>query len=167
MSHRFAVSLVFSLCLPAALHAAGSGKGDGLSQKEIVTVIQEHNDDARDCYQKALEKDKDAEGRVKIRFLIGLKGKVEATEAEQNTFKDKTVFNCLKTKMNAWVFPKPRGGERVSIAYPFEFKTVAAPKTSEAAPKAAEAAPASSPSEAVPAAAPSQQAPEKTSKTQD
>ncbi|MCX6130599.1 MAG: AgmX/PglI C-terminal domain-containing protein [Proteobacteria bacterium] len=95
-----------------------------------------------------------------MRFLIGLKGKVEATEAEQNTFKDKTVFNCLKTKMNAWVFPKPRGGERVSIAYPFEFKTVAAPKTSEAAP-------ASSPSEAVPAAAPSQQAPEKTSKTQD
>ncbi len=38
-------------------------------------------------------------------------------------------------KMKAWQFPKPRGGELVSAAYPFEFKTAPAP-TPSATPEA-------------------------------
>ncbi len=121
--------LFILLCTPLTVAAAskGKGKGDGLTTKEITDVIQSHNDDARACYEEALSKDKAAAGKVKIRFLIGLNGKVEASDLELNTFKDKGVYTCLKTKMKAWSFPKPRGDERVSIAYPFEFKTASAP----------------------------------------
>jgi hypothetical protein len=139
---RRCVLPLFALVTPLTLSAAGKGKGDGLSQKEIVGVIQSHNDDARACYQATLDKDKTAEGKVKIRFLIGLNGKVEASTVEQNTFKDKGIGTCLRNKMKAWTFPKPRGDQRVSIAYPFEFKTAPAPEPAPAAPAAPDAPPA-------------------------
>jgi hypothetical protein len=115
------------LALVTPLTLVAKGKGDGLTQKEIVDVIQSHSDDARACYQEAVDKDSTAEGKVKIRFLIGLKGKIEASEVEQNTFKDKSIGKCLRNKMNAWTFPKPRGGQKISIAYPFEFKKAPPP----------------------------------------
>ncbi len=133
MFRRCVVPLFVVLSTPLTFAA---GKGDGLTTKEIVTVIQQHNDDARACYQAVLDKDKNAEGKVKIRFLISLKGTVDASEVEQNTFKDKSIASCLRTKMKAWAFPKPRGGQSVSIAYPFEFKTVAPPPAAPAEPAA-------------------------------
>lgn len=129
----------------APCFATAKPKGSGLTTKEITDVIQANNGDARACYEKLLETENDAAGKVKIRFLIGLKGKIEASQIEQNTFKSKTLGNCLREKMKAWVFPKPREGEKVSIAYPFEFKTAeapAAPPAPPASPAAPEAAPA-------------------------
>ncbi len=58
---------------------AKSPKGDGLSNQEIIETVQKYNDDARNCYMAQLEKDKTAEGKVKIRMLIDLKGKVSAS----------------------------------------------------------------------------------------
>ncbi len=133
---RRCVLPLFALVTPLTLSAAGKGKGDGLTQKEIVTVIQSHNDDALACYQQTVDKDKTAEGKVKIRFLIGLQGKIEASEVEQNTFKDKAIGTCLRNKMKAWTFPKPRGDQRISIAYPFEFKKAPPPPPAPVAPDA-------------------------------
>jgi hypothetical protein len=127
---------MFALMTPLTLAAAPKGKGDGLTQKEIVDVIQSHSEDQRACFQTTYDKTKEAEGKVKIRFLIGLAGKVDASEVEQNTFKDKGIGACLQNKMKAWKFPKPRGGQQISIAYPFEFKAAPPPPESLAAPDA-------------------------------
>lgn len=153
---RRCVLPLLALITPLTLSAAGKGKGDGLTQKEIVDVIQSHNDDARACYQATLDKDKTAEGKVKIRFLIGLNGKIEASDVEQNTFKDKAIGTCLRNKMKAWKFPKPRGEQRVSIAYPFEFKTAPAP----AAPAAPAPAPDAPTAPAAPSAPPAPETPQ-------
>lgn len=127
---------LFALMTPLTLAAAPKGKGDGLTQKEIVDVIQSYSDDQRACFQASYDKTKEAEGKVKIRFLIGLKGQVDASQVEQNTFKDKSLGVCLQNKMKAWKFPKPRGGQQISIAYPFEFKAAPPPPEALVAPDA-------------------------------
>jgi len=141
---RRCVLPLFALMTPLTLAAAPKGKGDGLTQKEIVDVIQSHSDDQRACYQTTYDKTKETEGKVKIRFLIGLAGKVDASQVEQNTFKDKAIGTCLQNKIKAWKFPKPRGGQQISIAYPFEFKAAPPPPAPEApeAPVAPDAPPA-------------------------
>jgi TonB family protein len=147
-----------ALLTPLTLAAAPKGKGDGLTQKEIVDVIQSHNNDAVACYKEATAEDKSAEGRVKIRFLIGLNGKIEASQVEQNTFKNKAIGNCIRTRMKAWKFPKPRGGQKISIAYPFEFKVAPppppAPETPATAPATAPSAPTAPGTPESPATAP-------------
>ncbi len=128
-------------------------KGDGLTSQEIIDTVQKYSEDQKACYSELLEKDKTAEGKVKIRMLIDLSGKISGSRIEENGFKDKSLGNCLMAKMKGWVFPKPRGGEIMSVAYPFAFKTAPAPApTPEAtpaagAPPATEAASSSSPSE--------------------
>lgn len=141
---------------------AAAPKGDGLSQKEIVSVIQSHNDDAVACFKEATADEKATGGKVKIRFLIGLAGKIEASQLEQNTFKNKEIGNCIRNKMKAWTFPKPRGGQKISIAYPFEFKVAPpppppAPETPPTAPGTPES-PATAP--AAPSTPPTPEAPE-------
>jgi hypothetical protein len=116
-----------ALLTPLTLTAAP--KGDGLTQKEIVSVVQSHSGDAVACYNEATAEDQvSPEGKVKIRFLIGLNGKVEASQVEQNTFKTKAIGNCIRKKMSAWKFPKPRGGQKINTSYPFEFKMAKAPE---------------------------------------
>ena len=148
---RYSIFLVSTFML-ASSAMAKSPKGDGLTNQEIIETVQKYNDDARNCYLAQLEKDKTAEGKVKIRMLIDLKGKVSASRLEQNTFKDKSLGQCLMDKMKAWQFPKPRGGEIVSAAYPFEFKTAPAPTPSPS--PAQEQAPAATPSAPAPAQEP-------------
>lgn len=137
---------------------AAAPKGDGLTQKEIVSVIQSHNDDAVACFKEATADEKATGGKVKIRFLIGLAGKIEASQLEQNTFKNKEIGNCIRNKMKAWSFPKPRGGQKISIAYPFEFKVAPpappAPETPATAPGTPPAAPTAPGTPESPATAP-------------
>jgi hypothetical protein len=151
-----------ALLNPVTLAAAP--KGDGLTQKEIVSVIQSHNDDAVTCFKEGTADEKATGGKVKIRFLIGLAGKIEASQLEQNTFKNKEIGNCIRNKMKAWTFPKPRGGQKISIAYPFEFKVAPPPPPAPEAPAAAPAAPgtpeAPATAPAVPATPPTPETPE-------
>jgi TonB family protein len=133
MKNFFPLLAVTCLWTPTVF--AKQPKGSGLTNGEIIETVQKYNNDAKDCYLALLDKDKTAEGKVKIRMLIDLKGKVSASRIEENSFKDKTLGNCLMERMKAWQFPKPRGGEIVSAAYPFEFKTAPAPAPSAPAPQ--------------------------------
>jgi hypothetical protein len=132
------------VALLTPLSLAAAPKGDGLTQKEIVSVVQSHSGDAVACYNEATAEDQASpEGKVKIRFLIGLNGKVEASQVEQNTFKTKAIGNCIRKKMNAWKFPKPRGGQKINTSYPFEFKMAKAPEPTPPTPPTAPTAPGS------------------------
>ena len=96
----------------------------GLGQDEIIEVINKNINQIRHCYQRLLQKDPSAVGRVKVRFVIGLNGRVKSADVEGSTFSDSEIGTCLTGVIKRWQFPLPRGSEDVKVNYPFLFNPV-------------------------------------------
>ncbi len=71
------------------------------------------------CYEKALLVTPDLAGTVTARFVIGPGGTVTSVEASGVT---PEVSTCVAEVLRAIEFPKPRGGGRVEVTYPFDFR---------------------------------------------
>lgn len=93
-----------------------------LDQSVIKDVIVSHMPAIKYCYNQELKKDPDLAGKVVIKFTVGPKGTVTRTEVKETTLKNKDVESCMVTEIKAWIFPEPRRGESVDIAFPFVFK---------------------------------------------
>jgi outer membrane biosynthesis protein TonB len=54
-------------------------------------------------------------------FTIDTSGRVSSVSVSQDTINDAVMRGCVTDKMRRWAFPKPRGGQSVSVNYPFVF----------------------------------------------
>jgi len=54
------------------------------------------------------------------RWRIDSTGRLDALELVKSNINDPNMARCVRQKMSAWKFPKPRRGS-VEITYPFEF----------------------------------------------
>jgi TonB family protein len=93
----------------------GSGKLDGGSIKK---VFKKRMKAIRYCYEKALKKNDSIKGKVKIKFTIGSAGRITDIKVQKNSTGDKSVGDCIMSKVRSWRFPKPEGGS-VTVSYPF------------------------------------------------
>lgn len=103
----------------------------GLKPQEILGPIRFNLSQIRSCYEELLTRDKKATGKIAVRFLIGLKGNVESLEMPdskngERKIEDRKMTTCVKTTIQKWVFPVPRGNppERVAVNYPFVFNPI-------------------------------------------
>lgn len=94
---------------------------DGLNREEVMRIIRTKKSQYRTCYEKALQQDRDLEGKIRVVFTVGPQGQVLVAKADENTVSD-AVADCITRRMKAWRFPKPRGGGLVEIRYPFLFR---------------------------------------------
>jgi len=93
-----------------------------LMVKEIVGVIRKGVPEIRTCYEKLLVRKKKAQGRVKVKFVIGSSGRVEKSCIDEtSTALYPVLWRCVIDVTNKSVFPKPRGGKKVTITYPYVF----------------------------------------------
>lgn len=97
--------------------SAGSGR---IPPAVIQKQIRENFAAFRHCYEEGLKKDPELHGRVTIRFVIGLDGKVQSASGEGD-IPDEKVIDCVARAMRKIAFPAPEGGI-VSVAYPIVFK---------------------------------------------
>ncbi len=94
----------------------------GPLDKDIVRrIVRAHINEVRSCYNKALERDPEAAGRVAIDFTIGAKGKIAASKVQESTIADEQLGRCITKAVKRWKFPKPQGGGQVQVTYPFVF----------------------------------------------
>lgn len=98
------------------------GVSGGLSQGEISGVIRNHHNAIRHCYEKVLQKQPSATGKVRIKFVIGANGGVISTATEQDTIRSSELNSCIIAKIRTWRFPKPSGGQKVTVTYPWVFR---------------------------------------------
>lgn len=92
----------------------------GTLDKDIIRrIVRTHIKEVRYCYDKALRKDSNAAGKVVIDFEISPTGKVTRAEVKSTTLDDKDVGKCIASATKRWKFPKPKGGGKVSVSYPF------------------------------------------------
>ena len=110
---------------PVNIHVGSGGApgvSGGLSQGEVSGVIRSQHNAIRHCYEKILQKQPNAAGKVTMRFVIGANGSVLTTSVQQDTIRSSELNSCIIARIRTWKFPKPAGGQKVTISYPWVFK---------------------------------------------
>ncbi|MGZ3707731.1 MAG: AgmX/PglI C-terminal domain-containing protein, partial [Bdellovibrionota bacterium] len=119
-------------------HGAVSGQGksyvsvdsggptveEGLTKDEVGAVIHSHMDEIRYCHESAMLYSPNIEGKMVVQFAINRVGVVEMAAIQTSTLPEHGLEQCILKKMMHWKFPKPKGGTKVSVSYPFLFKTL-------------------------------------------
>jgi outer membrane biosynthesis protein TonB len=96
------------------------GQVRGSLDKEIIRrVIRRHIDEVTSCYEKGAELHPHLGGRLVVQFIIGSEGHVTQSRVESSTLNDLLTDNCIANALLSWEFPKPQGGGRVIVSYPF------------------------------------------------
>ena len=87
---------------------------------EIQRIVRSHFDKFRRCYEDGLRTNANLEGKVVVRFVIGLEGIVTNVGNGGSDMPDGRVTSCVVRGFYGLVFPKPDGGI-VTVTYPIMF----------------------------------------------
>jgi hypothetical protein len=91
-----------------------------LDAAHIQEVVRSHYDRFRQCYEDALGRNPNAEGRVVVRFVIGVDGKVARARVQENGLPDCQAVRCVLEEYLGLTFHPPNGGI-VTVVYPIMF----------------------------------------------
>ncbi len=106
------------------LDTFGSAVAQGLTKDEVGKVIHAHLNEVRYCYESAMLRNPDVEGKLIVNFTIGGSGYVKTSAVKNSTLADAQLDDCILRRLGKWEFPKPKGGVNVAVTYPFIFKTL-------------------------------------------
>lgn len=98
------------------------GEKDGLGclDKELIRkVIKANLAGVRACYQHALTRVPGLEGKVAVKFTIGLEGNVPVSTLANSSVGNSQLEQCVVDRMRVLQFPKSRGV--AVVTYPFMF----------------------------------------------
>ena len=101
-----------------------SSVDEGLTKDEVGEVIHKHLSEVRYCYESAMIRSPDIEGKLMTDFTINGQGIVKSADVKSSTLPDPRLDDCIIRRLVTWKFPKPRGGVDVAVAYPFIFKSL-------------------------------------------
>lgn len=91
-----------------------------LPKESIREVIKMHLGEVRTCYERGLQRDRNLEGRVVVRFIITWCGAVRFSEVESSTLGDDEVASCVAQTVRSWWFPRvTEVGAKTLVEYPF------------------------------------------------
>ena len=93
----------------------------GLTPQEIQAVIRANLNQIRHCYEQLLQRSPSASGKIGVKFVVGISGRVDAANISDSTISDAVMQGCVTGKIKRWAFPSPRGGQPVTVSYPFVF----------------------------------------------
>jgi outer membrane biosynthesis protein TonB len=95
----------------------------GPFDKDILRrIVRAHINEIRFCYNQELKANPELKGRISVRFAIEADGTVAESrlvKTEPKTDAMRAVGDCAANAIPRWLFPKPSGGERVLVTYPF------------------------------------------------
>jgi len=100
-----------------------------LSKEYIKSTIKEAIPLVKECYQLALHQDPNLSGKLIAKFTIAgeeeVGGLVELVDivGKDDIARHPALKECIQETIYSLEFPKPRGGGRVKVSYPFTMKT--------------------------------------------
>jgi hypothetical protein len=97
-------------------------EGLGCLDKELIRkVIRNNLAGVRSCYERALTAVPSLDGKVSVKFTIGLEGNVPSAAVAQSTVGNEQLESCVVGRMKMLQFPRSRG--IAVVTYPFIFHT--------------------------------------------
>jgi hypothetical protein len=103
---------------PAADDQAMHGR---MAPEAIQTTIRAQRARFSHCYEAGLARNSKLTGRLAIRFVIGIDGRVTSAALAENTLPDCEVTRCVRDEFRSFRFPAPQGGS-VVVVYPLVFE---------------------------------------------
>ena len=97
---------------------------EGLTKDEVGRIIHQHMKEIRYCYETAMIRSPDVEGKLVVQFTIGNLGSVRSTGVRSSSVPDRRLDDCVLDRLARWKFPQPKGGIEVAVTYPFIFKSL-------------------------------------------
>ncbi len=107
-----------------SLDTSASDVDEGLTRDQVGRVIHAHMNEIRYCYDSAILRDPDIEGKMNADFSIGPQGVVSTARSGSSSVSDRRLQDCILARLKQWKFPKPKGGVTVAVSYPFMFKAL-------------------------------------------
>jgi len=107
---------------PDTALAPGTPVKGNLDKEIIRRIIRRHIDEVNACYQRALARHPFLFGQIVVKFSIDAVGDVVAAVPQSSTMDDDKLEACTVDAVRRWEFPKPLGGGRVVVSYPFVMK---------------------------------------------
>lgn len=94
----------------------------GILEPHIIQkTVAQNRYQLQACYEMALRRNLNTKGQMEWQWQVDPRGKVAAVSLISTTIHDKQMVDCVRSRLAAWRFPRPRRGS-VAIKYPFEFK---------------------------------------------
>jgi len=102
----------------ARVGSLGGGRGGQIDKKAVSRVLRRRSGAVKRCYEKALKRNENVNGKLVVKFQIGSAGRITRIKVVKNGTGDSGVANCIKSSMKGWRFPIPEGGP-VTFSFPF------------------------------------------------
>lgn len=99
-------------------------QGGGLSSQEVMAVIRANLNQVRHCYEQVLQRQPNLSGTVKVRFQIALNGRAQGVKVLSSSIRNANMQSCITSRVRRWKFPRPRGGQPVTVDFPFSFTPI-------------------------------------------
>lgn len=97
---------------------------EGLTKDEVGKVVHAHMSEVRYCYETAMIRNPNVEGKLMMDFVIGANGRIKTASPKESSLKDPQLDDCIVRRLSRWEFPLPKGGVDVNVVYPFIFKSL-------------------------------------------
>ncbi len=91
-----------------------------LPSELIQKVIAKHQFELQLCYELALRRNQTANGDLEWSWIIDKRGRPQEINLVSASIDDREMIGCIKRKMSAWTFPRPKNGS-IRVRYPFRF----------------------------------------------
>lgn len=104
-----------------SLMVAESKISGGLDRDLVNSIIKSHLGNILYCYERQLSADPSLKGKLKVKFEIGAQGRVVSQAVLEKSLYNAKVEGCVLSQVASWNFPKPDGGTKVVVTYPFIF----------------------------------------------
>jgi Ca-activated chloride channel family protein len=95
----------------------------GLSKEDIQRIIKQQIPSIEVCYQKALEKKTNIQGKVTLQLFIGPKGRVTKVSLVSSKLNDQNLEQCVLQKIKVVTFPGPKDTDKATVNVSFNFRT--------------------------------------------
>ena len=107
-----------------SMSSNGASVEEGLTKEEVGAVIHSHLGEIRYCHEASMLANPTIQGKLVLQFTITAQGVVDSVSVASTTIPDAKLPECVVGKLKNWRFPRPKNGVKVSVAYPFLFKTL-------------------------------------------
>lgn len=95
----------------------------GTPRKEVIrSVVAQHHESLRSCYERGLVTNPALQGKVIVRFIISADGDVPSAKDHGSELEDKSVVACVVEVFATMKFEREGGVDDWSVVYPIVFQ---------------------------------------------
>jgi hypothetical protein len=105
---------------PGSARDGGTTTNGRIPPPVIQRIVRESFGRFRTCYEDGLRRNRDLQGKVTVKFIIGTSGKVAMTADGGSDLPDQEVVRCIVRGFGDLSFPEPEGG-MITVVYPIMF----------------------------------------------